>query len=79
MKRVQQCAKRLETEGLHEALIEACIEEGDAELHQFMLESLDLPYDVAASLSHRGANRAVRNVAKQMLNRRKYKKKFPDS
>ena len=71
--------KRLETEGLHEELIEACLHEGDSELHRFMLESLDLPLDVAASLSHRGATRAVRNVAKQMLNRGKYKKKFPDS
>jgi hypothetical protein len=68
----ERLLRRLGHEELSVALIDEAIEHGDAHVHAALLDRRVLDRTQVEELSQRGANRAVRNRAKQLLENRSH-------
>ncbi len=67
----ERLLRRLSREEPSSALLDEAIDLGDAHVHTVLLDRLQLDRGRVEQLSQHGANRAVRNRAAQMLNRKR--------
>jgi hypothetical protein len=71
--------RRLQSEGLTPEVFREIADSGDGELQRAVLSRSDVGRDHVAWLAEHGANKAVRNVAKQLLKSRSLRKKAGDA
>jgi len=65
----QRLLRLIAREGLEKGVLDKCIDEGDGIVHRHLLKHKELPPSFVEFLIERGANKAVRNMAKQRFNR----------
>jgi hypothetical protein len=77
---VRECMlRRLRSEGLTSNVFRAIVDSGDSELQRVILSRGDLCRDHVVWLTEHGANKAVRNIARQLLQSHSLREKPDDA